>query len=312
MDRKRILRVSAILAVAAGTGFVMQSQQAAPPAQRVASAVALPALSAGTLAETTPVSLPAAPAEPVPVVQVAAPATDPVPPPAEPPVERAAPESCDADMALIARPGAMLDVGLLAPCRPDQRVLIRHGGLVVTARTSAAGTLVASIPALHSPAELSIAFADGTRTSQTVEVPDLAQFDRFAVQWMADDAFQLHAYDSRIAGDAGHVSAAAPGVASEQGGFLTRVGDPAADRPLLAEVFTWPAGEHAPAGRVRLEVEASVTEATCGREILGETLQLTGGRLQVRDLTIAMPDCSAIGEYVVLQNPVAPETLAAN
>jgi hypothetical protein len=202
----------------------------------------------------------------------------------------------------------MLDLGLLAPCRPDQRVLIRHAGLVVSARTSAAGTLVASIPALQSPAEVTIAFADGTQAAATAEVADLSRFDRFAVQWMGEDAFQLHAY----AGEATHIHAEAPNDVSADGSFLVRLGDSTTDRPLLAEVYTWPAGNGAFAGTTTLDIEAAVTEATCGRELLGETLQLTAGRLTVRDLTIAMPDCGAVGEYVVLPNPVITEKLVAN
>lgn len=298
MDRKRILRVSAILAVAGATGFIMQAQDKAPPPQRISAAVAVPAIplvTAPTPVEAPAPLLAAASAEPV------------VTPLADPPVV-AASQECAADIALIPRDGAMLDLGLLAPCRPDQQVLIRHAGLVISARTSAAGTLVASIPALQGPAEVAIAFADGTQAVAFTEVADLSRYDRFAVQWMGDDAFQLHAY----AGEATHIHAAAPNDVTANGGFLVRLGDRATDRPLLAEVYTWPAENGAFAGTTTLDIEAAVTEATCGREILGETLQLTGGRLTVRDLTIAMPDCGAVGEYVVLPNPVITEKLVAN
>jgi hypothetical protein len=302
MDRKRILRVSAIVAVAGVTGFVMQSQDKAPPPQRISAAVVVPAV-------------PVAPAPvvaeaPAPVLVAAS--ADPVITPLAAPMAAAAPTDCSADIALIPRDGAMLDLGLLAPCRADQRVLIRHGGLVITDRTSAAGTLVASIPALQSPAEVTFAFADGTEASETTDVADLSRYDRFAVQWMGDDAFQLHAYAEGLAGDAAHIHAASPNDVTAAGSFLVRLGDRATDRPLLAEVYTWPAGRGAFAGTATLDIEAEVTEATCGREILGETLQLTAGRLVVRDLTIAMPGCDAVGEYVVLPNPVIAEKLVAN
>lgn len=304
MDRKRILRVGAIVAVAGGTGFVMQSQAKAPPTERLA--VAGFAQADAPVAAITPVV--ADTTQPTVLVAATAPATLPTVTASE--SQPTAPVACSEDMALIARPGAMLDLGLLAPCRPDQRVLIRHGGLVVSAQTSAAGTVVATIPALQSPAEVTIAFADGTSVTQAAPVDDLARYDRFAVQWMADDAFQLHAYGVGAAD--GHVSAAAPREVSATGGFMISLGDPATDRPLMAEVFTWPAGKPATEGSVTLDIEAAVTEATCGREILGETITAMAGRLTVRDLTIAMPGCEAIGEYVVLPNPVAPEKLAAN
>lgn len=353
MDKKRILRIGAIVAVAGATGFVMQAQQKTPT-PRIAAASGLPAPNLAPLATMAPATAdsvvtavtpvvaetltsPAPSVAPMdralnttgiapqtaPVVALVGPSaseladttasgTSPTPDVAS---VAAAPPACPQDMALIARAGAMLDIGLLAPCRPDQRVLIRHGGLVVTARTSAAGTLVASLPALQSPAEVSIAFADGASVTERATVADLARFDRFAVQWMAGDSFQLHAYTAAGAAagvKAGHVWADAPGFATPDGAFLTQIGDAGAERPLLAEVFTWPAGTRATDPTVTLNIEAAVTDETCGREILGETIQLNAGRLTTRDLSIEMPGCDAVGEYVVLPNPVATEKLAAN
>ena len=304
MDRKRILRVSVIAAVAGATGFVMQSHDKPPPPQRISAAVIAPVAAPPPTPETAPDLAAATTALPVPVPSVLA--------TPEPEAPAAAPAPCENDIALIARSGGVLDLGLLAPCRPEQRVLIRHGGLVITAQTSPAGTLVTTIPAFQNPAQVIIAFADGTIVEQTVKVADLALFDRFAVQWMGDDAFQLHAYDATESGQAGHIHAANPRSISAEGQFLSLLGDAGGPRPLLAQVFTWPAGTSALSNAVQIDLEAAVTEATCGREILGETLQLTGGRLTVRDLTIAMPECSAVGEFVVLPNPVVPEKLAAN
>ncbi len=310
MNKQRIIRVAAIAAVAGATGFVMQSQDKGAPAPLATAIVAPPvAQPAQVAAVETPVLEQVEPvvasAEPAALPETAA-------APIAPPVmeSAAAPEpDCSDDMALIAQPGAMLDLGLLAPCRPDQRVLIRHGGLVVTGRTSSAGTLIASIPALVAPAEVTLAFADDTSVTQSVAVPDLAQFDRFGVQWTEGDAFQLHAFEQKTGQETFGDTLGTPSAA---GGFLSRIGDAAAPRPLLAEVYTFPAGVRALSDDVQLNIESAVTAATCGREILGETLQLTGGRLTLRDLVIEMPGCDALGEYVVLPNPVSPEKLASN
>lgn len=308
MNRQRIIRVAAIVAVAGATGFVMQSQDKAQP--RIAAAVEPPA--APAIAPQAVAALPAAPVAEAPVAAAPAPIAVAVatsaPEPAPTPIAKTEP-TCSDDMALIAQPGAMLDLGLLATCRPDQRVLIRHGGLVITGRTSSAGTLIASVPALASPAEVTLAFADGTEVSQTVAVPDLSDFDRFGVQWMQGDAFQLHAFAPAMGGEVFGDTTPRPGPA---GGFLTRLGDATAPRPLLAEVYTYPAKLRALSGDVALNIESAITATTCGREILGETLQLSAGRLTLRDLTIEMPGCEAVGEYVVLPNPVAPEKLASN
>mgnify|MGYP006147623581 CR=1 FL=1 len=62
---------------------------------------------------------------------------------------------------------------------------------------------------------------------------------------------------------------------------------------------------------LRQVVEAAVTEATCGRELLGETLTSRGGAVEVAELTLAMPDCAAAGDILVLKNLVPEMTLAA-
>lgn len=340
MNRQRFLRVGAIIAVAGATGFVMQSQGEPEAPVEAASTVAAPKLAAATPALqlrsvelaagdlTSPdagaalTRFPSSSTDrisPAPSVRptLAAAALSPVANTAaldNPPAEVAADSvACTVDMAVIAQPGAVVDLGLLAPCHIAERVLIRHGGLVVTGVTSAAGTLIASIPALQSPAEITLTFPDGEIASASVAVEDIGRFDRFAVQWMESDAFQLHAYERGATdGDGGHISSANPRKASATGAFLSLIGDSQAPRPLLAEVFTWPADTAALSGEVALTIEAAVTPETCNREILGETLQLTAGRLVVRDLTMSMPGCDAIGEFVSLQNPLAAEKLASN
>jgi hypothetical protein len=336
MNKKQILRAGAIVAVAGATGFVMQSQDRGSTAPRVASVVTtppavqaeapLPAVQpegpgAGprVLAAAT-AKVPDLPilsgvqraAAPVAEFTATAPTaeSDAAAPMPQPLAARKA--DCAEDLVLVPSAGALLELGLIAPCRAGQRVLLRHAGLVVTGRLSPAGTLAMTLPALTSPAEVTVAFADGSDVMQDADVPDLDRFDRFAVQWMADDAFALHAFADGAGYDQpGHIHAdAAPGPLAD-GGMVLALGDGTVDRPLLAQVFTWPADRPALSGKVGLVIEAPVTEATCGREMLGETLQRIGGRLTVRDLTLAMPACDAAGGYVVLTDPVADDRLAA-
>ena len=99
-----------------------------------------------------------------------------------------------------------------------------------------------------------------------------------------------------------------PGLASDDGGFLQILGDPAAPMPLLAEVYTYPAGKTP----VEMVVESAVTDKTCGRELLAEIIAVQGGEVDVTDLTLAMPDCSAVGDFLVLNNLAQDMTLAAN
>lgn len=317
MTKQQILRVGAIVAVTA-VSFValnISGDKSAPAAAVPMASAAVPATepaparAAPARAEPGPARAEAPVITPAPVIapQAAESGSD------APLADDKAIGDCREDMALIPQAGAMLDLGLLAPCRPNERVVIRHGGLVITGQTSQAGTLIASVPALVAPTEVQMDFADGTSISQSVEVEGLGDFDRFAVQWMAGDAFSLHAlspgadYDS-----AGHLSAINPGRSSAEGHFISVLGDPSAERPLMAEVYTWPKGEAAADSAIEFSLEAAVTPQSCGREMPAETLQLSGGKLLVRELSISMPDCTATGEFLVLPNPVSPEKLAAN
>lgn len=328
----------AITPVAAGTTAGAPFQAPAPQADAVATApeAALadvppaqppavePAAATAAPEDTAPIEMaaladeaaPAVPAgEPAIVLPPAATVTTPMPAaePSAPPAPTAEGD-CAILLDLVAQENAMVGLTLTAPCRPDQRVVIRHGGLVFTARTSASGSVFTSVPAMETEAAVSVLFADGEAVEASVEAPDLAGFRRFAVQWLADDAFQLHAFEAGADyGMPGHVSATdprqpLPGV-PVAGGFLTLLGDGAVDLPMLAEVYTYPAAADVP---VEVVIEAAVTEATCGRDLLGETLTSVGGESFVTELTVAMPDCDAAGDILVLKNLVPDLKLATS
>ena len=59
-------------------------------------------------------------------------------------------------------------------------------------------------------------------------------------------------------------------------------------------------------------MEAAVTATTCGRELLGQTLQTAAGTVKVSDMSLAMPDCDAVGDYLVLKNIVPDMTIASS
>mgnify|MGYP005855409771 CR=1 FL=1 len=354
-NSRRIVRIVAVVGVAAATGYFMQADK---PAARVAATAPTPAPAqmvpsvAARAAEVAPLqdartaaAAPAAPVEAPGLVPVAA-AADvlanaiavPVPPAApaitrqaaifgmaeaatvapaaEPAAEPAPlaetpaePPACLEALDVVAAPGAMLTAVLTAPCRAGERVVLRHAGLAVTAQVTEAGTLTATIPAFDPAGAVTVQFVDGRRADGAAPVADLAGTARFAVQWMAGDAFHLHAFAAGAAfGSAGHVHAGAPGTRGDTAGYILSLGDPALENALLAEVYTFPADR----GPVALDLEAPITAATCGREMLGETLQWADGILTLRDLTVEMPDCGEGDGFLLLQNPMADLTLAAN
>lgn len=288
-----------------------------------------PAAPGLTVTETAPApadaTLPAALPEPVPPlaepILPALPSKDPAAK-ASPPVDMAAAKDapadpapapmpvatkdCAVDLALSPAPQAMIGVRLTAPCRAGERVVLRHAGLVVAEEIPASGTLDMDLPALKASGEVSALFPDAEVARAAVAIPDAGAVKRFAVQWMAEDAFQLHAMENGADyGQPGHVSADTP--VSANGGYMMALGNPALDLPMMAQVYTWPADAAIAADVV---IESAVTETTCGRELLGETILVQAGTVTVKDLTMAMPDCDAVGDILVLKNPGQDVTLA--
>lgn len=310
---RKIARVVAVFAVALGAGHLVQTmshRNAAKPAASAALKEKPQAIEQVAAGPDAVMPAPAAPAMPkVPLVELAPPAVPRPAPAADPaPAPLVAAADCPVTLDLMAEPSAMVGLTLIAPCHPNERVVLQHAGLTVTAMTTATGALFTGLPALESPADVTVVFADASRAEGTVDVPDLGGLRRFGVQWQGEDTFDLHAFEMGAAyGEPGDVSSQntrdpsslLPGAE----GFLSLLGDPAAPAPLLAEVYTWPAD---PAVKADVVVEALVTETSCGNEMLGQTVASVGGVARVTDLSVAMPECDAAGGYLLLKN-LAPE-----
>lgn len=207
-------------------------------------------------------------------------------------------DPCATSLEVFAQDNAMIGLTLLAPCHGGQRVVLRHGGLAVAMRTLATGSLFATLPAIEVSGAVEVRFDDGTRVQAAVAVPELARLRRFAVQWQDADRFAVQGFEAGADyGDPGHRTVANGGVVA--------LGDPAVAPALMAEVYTLPD----PSDAV-VTVEAEVTAATCGRELLGEMLLSQAGVARVSELTLAMPACDALGGFVVLNNPFSDMTLA--
>jgi hypothetical protein len=311
---RKVALATATLALALGAGHLMQNGFGAP--QQMAAAPLVPqaitplAAGLGGPEVIAPVAktlvLPdVAFATPTPPVMDADPVVLPEP--------EVADAGCSLTLDVMAMSEARLDLTLIAPCRPSERVVIRHGGLAVTAMTSPSGSLFTSVPGLEASGQVSVYFGDGAGASGAEALPDLASYRRFAVQWVADDAFALNAYENgALFGAEGHISMAnpqrqLPNVPSK-GGSLTLLGDQSPPLPMLAQVYTFPVDATTP---VNLAIEAEVTAATCDRELLGEVLFSELGRVTKTDLTMATPNCDAIGDVLVLNNPLPDLKLAA-
>lgn len=216
----------------------------------------------------------------------------------------------DSTLSLEATARAMLRVTLAAPCFPNERVVISHSGLTVAVATDKAGDLDLMLPALTAEATVDVRIGTEEVMSATHDVTGLDALSRVAVQWEGVEGFHLSAFENGAAfGMPGHVSAAQPrDRATSDGGFLTVLGDPAVDHPMLAEAYTAPV-----ATRVDdIVIEAEVTATTCGRALDGEALRMApGAATRTEKLSFAMPGCDAVGDFLMLSlGPVAEAPVA--
>ncbi|MHA6324812.1 translocase [Roseivivax sp. CAU 1753] len=225
----------------------------------------------------------------------------------------------DCDIAATAEPtaGALVSLAITAPCHGSERLTVHHSGMMFTATMQPDGSLALVVPALSEQAVFILSYASGDGAVVQTQVSSLAFYDRVALQWRDQSGLQLHAREMGAdyfaeghvwSGARGSIEAAARG----EGGFLTRLGDADAPEPLLAEIYSFPAGTARVNGDIALTVEAEVTAANCAGDVEAQMLQLrTGSSLTVQDLTLSMPECDAVGDFLVLDEMVRDIEVAA-
>jgi len=222
---------------------------------------------------------------------------------------------CGLSVSAEAMPGAMVALDILEPCAPLARVTVTHGALTFAAQTDAMGLLALDVPAFETVAAFSVALADGRTQTVMAEVADLTEYDRAAIVWHEDLSLQLHASEGNAAfGEAGHVWQEVPGSLADllvgDGGFLVHLGDTTVEAPHLAQVYTMP---HSLRDDVRLSVELPVTAENCGQPVRAHSLLVETGRDVIsRPVTLIIPGCDTVGEYLLLQNLFRDQRLASN
>ncbi|TKZ19352.1 translocase [Shimia litoralis] len=224
------------------------------------------------------------------------------------------------DVALLAEPeaGAMVRVSLSAPCLMGERVTLHHSDMRFTELVGADGMLTVSIPALTEQAVFIVAFANGEGAVASANVPSLPFYDRVVVQWKGPVGLQLHAreYEADYGSD-GHVWRGASRdvsiLANGQGGYLTRLGNTQTPDALMAEIYTFPSGTAPLQGHVRLSVEAEVDAVNCSKDVTAQSIQLRSDKPpKLQDFHLTLPDCDAVGEFLVLKNLLEDLTIAQN
>ncbi|MCO6384236.1 hypothetical protein [Oceanicola sp. 502str15] len=269
---------------------------------RSASLLPVPALQSRSEPQPQPQAQP----EPV---EVAALAAEPQPRPE--PLSEAMPDvaqDCSLALSAKAREAAMVRLTLSAPCSPGEPVTLKHGPLTFTEVTDNEGKLTVDVPALSANAAFEASLDTGERASAATLVQGTDGFERTALSWQGRAGVALHAFENGADYNTeGHIDASAPAgpsrAVSGEGGFLTLLG--AADMPgaMMAEVYSYPA---AAGGSVRINIEAEVTAENCGREMSAEVMSKGTRGFAPQPLTVTMPACDAVGDYLVFSG-ILPE-----
>jgi hypothetical protein len=327
---RRILLAGAVFAIALGTGFVMQNGDAIASRSALVNggAQALIAPSADPVLVDPPATVPEAslPQDPGPA---RLPGLSPLAarrPAAEAEdlaarldlLSRLSPFGLPCEAALSVEPayGAMIALSLSAPCQATMPVTVTQGGLRFTTMTDRTGALRLTLPALSPEATVTLRFDDGSMQHAKVDVPEAADFARVALQWQGETGLSLHAFEfGAERGGPGHVHAGAAHSSQRAAlgaGFMTALGAPQVPGAWLAEIYSFPIRGARREGFVDIVVEAEITAATCGREVRAETLQPAhDGPDATVGLTLTVPDCAAVGDFLMLKNLLRTMKVAA-
>ncbi|MBV1867621.1 MAG: hypothetical protein KUG69_06910 [Marinosulfonomonas sp.] len=225
---------------------------------------------------------------------------------------------CEPTLVATAKPGAMMDVALSAPCNPNERIVVGQADLEFSDATGGDGSYFVSIPVMNNFDPISVRFANGSSVEAKPLVQSLELYDRVAITWQGGGIMHIHALENGAEfGSSGHVWSGSPGISNPigrpTGGFLTSLGNPDVMRPKFAEVYSFPAGHVNQAGAVRLSVEAEVSDITCGKEIVGQTHQISGsGVVNTTQIALTIPACDSVGGFLVLKNLLQDMKIARN
>lgn len=228
------------------------------------------------------------------------------------PEDPSAPElGCAISAKASPAPMASVKLSVTAPCSPNGRLTVHHSGMMFTTVTDESGKVQVVVPALSERSIFVVDFGHGKGAVVTASVPDLPNYDRVVVQWTGKTGFEIHAREFGASyGEQGHVWSG--GDENVEGGSMIRLGTPDTLSPKLAEVYTFPTASTEKVGKVKLSIETEVTADNCGRDASAQTLELRSGRtLRTQDLTLAIPNCGAIGDFLVLNNLLEDLTIAA-
>ncbi|MAW08272.1 MAG: hypothetical protein CME61_08330 [Halobacteriovoraceae bacterium] len=226
--------------------------------------------------------------------------------------EPTVPETCDQSIIATAQPGALMEVAISAPCHAGERFTLHHGGMFITETLDPTGAFTTLLPALTERAIVIADFATGADLDAFALVSDVDDYDRVLLQWQGDLGLELHALEfGATYGQLGHVwSEAAPGQGS---GRVMYLGDPDQVSPSLVQVYSIRREVVAASqAAVEISVEAEITASNCNRGIAAQLIERRNAHLRTHELTMDMPDCAAVGDFLVLNNLIESLKIVSN
>lgn len=206
-------------------------------------------------------------------------------------------------------PSASLHLTLRAPCAGGEVVALHHEGLALPVALSAQGEWSGVVPALASPAVITLALPDGSTLAAEQAVPALEKVNRVVLAGSAQMPFVLHGLEYGSAFNAaGDVQPLAPRTADTPlGGWMAAFAAPGADS--FVQIYSAPVE----LTDLRLEVEAAVSADFCGVDAQATVRRLMAGKAEApAALSIALPDCTDATGAVLMRLPDFPLSVALN
>lgn len=210
--------------------------------------------------------------------------------------------ACDMRLALAQAPAATIDLTLAAPCHSGERVVIRHAGLAFSETLGADGRLRLQFPALTQDALVAAYVGSSEIVLGQIEIAEVVDFLRLAVQMPAPALFDLRAdeggqvYVARATGPDGEIQK------------ITALGETRMESPLLSQVYSVAIRDLvAP----ELSVELRITPEICGRTLAADIFLSRHGAVTQSSRKVAVPLCGTSGDILLLKNLLPDLTLVS-
>ncbi|MEM8742420.1 MAG: hypothetical protein AAGE13_13115, partial [Pseudomonadota bacterium] len=228
----------------------------------------------------------------------AAPIPAPEPSQAPPPVLA----SCRPALTLSTASGQMVALDVEADCLAGESVVIEQAGLLFAQRVGDDGRLSATLPAMSSPARVTIRYGAGETVSESIVVQGLDRVARVAIVWRGGYDLNLHLFAPGLRDGARHVWQDAPRDRRQArlggGGYLLSLGDPALG-DYRAEVISVPLRRSGQPAVMRLELQLGDPAAAC-LEAIDYSMVWADARRRADPQAIRLPltACPAAGEML--------------